>query len=205
MKAKCIKQSGAATAEVALNQAVFGSEVSKGLLFENVIMQRASLRQGNAKTKERSEVSGGGRKPYKQKGTGSARQGSRRSPNHVGGGTIFGPRVRSYGYKLPKKARKKALISALSQKQAQNQVTVFEKFELDKPSTKEGIKFLGNRISSYTLVVDQENTLLEKSVRNIKKTKFCPVTGVNVLDLLRYEHLLISKAALKSLEERLMS
>lgn len=205
MKIKCINQTGSSAGEISLNETVFGAEVSEGVIFENVMMQRASLRQGTAKTKERAEVRGGGRKPYKQKGTGNARQGSIRAPNYVGGGTVFGPRVRSYGYKLPKKARRKALISTLSQKQAQGQVTVFDSFELDKPSTKGGLKLLGDRFASYTLVVDHENIALEKSVRNIKRTKFCNVESVNVMDLLRFEHLLISKPALEALQERLAS
>ncbi|MCB1198685.1 MAG: 50S ribosomal protein L4 [Bdellovibrionota bacterium] len=205
MKANIIKQNGTSQGTVDLNKTVFGAEVSKALLFENVIMQRANMRQGTAKTKERSDVSGGGRKPYKQKGTGNARQGSTRAPNHVGGGTVFGPRVRDYSYKLPKKMRSKALISALSQKQAQGQIVVFEEFKLDTPKTKDGIAFLGDLRSTYTLVVDKNNANLAKSVRNIKRTKYIDVDGINVLDLLRYNNLLISTSALTSLEERLAS
>lgn len=205
MKANVIKQNGKAAGQVELNASVFGAEVSEALLFENVIMQRANMRQGTAKTKERGEVRGGGRKPYKQKGTGNARQGSIRAPNHVGGGTIFGPRVRDYSYRLPKKMRSKALISALSQKQQDGQVTVFENFELDVPKTKDGLALLADLKTSYTLVVDIDNEVLAKSVRNIKRTKYLDISGINVLDLLRYNNLLISKKAIETLEERLAS
>lgn len=205
MKANLIKQNGTSAGQVDLNPSIFGAEISESLLFENVIMQRACMRQGTAKTKERSEVRGGGRKPYKQKGTGNARQGSLRAPNYVGGGTIFGPTPRSYAYRLPKKMRRKALISAFSQKQQNGQIFVFDSFSLEKPVTKEGVKFLGELKNGYTLVVDQKNEVLAKSIRNIKRTKYMDVDGINVLDLLRYQNLLISKSALEKVQERLAS
>jgi large subunit ribosomal protein L4 len=205
VKANLIKKDGKASGQIDVLDSVFGAEISEALLFENVVMQRACMRQGTAKTKERSEVNGGGKKPYRQKGTGNARQGSIRSPNYVGGGTVFGPSPRDFSYSLNKKMRRKALVSALSQKQRDGQVTVFEAFDYDQPKTKQGLSFLGDLAQGYTLVVDTDNEVLSKSVRNIKKTKYIDVAGINVLDLLRYKNLLISKAALEKVQERLSS
>ena len=136
MKASIQTQDGKVSGEVQLNEQVFGTEVSNALLFEAVQSNMANKRSGNANTKSRSEVRGGGKKPYKQKGTGNARQGSTRASQFVGGGTHFGPKTRSYEYKIPKKQRKKALISALSQKAAEGGLAVFKEFKATKPITK---------------------------------------------------------------------
>ncbi len=121
----------------------------------------------------------------------------------MGGGTLFGPKPRSHAYKIPKQQRRKALISALSQKASEGSLAVFKEFKLDKPQTKSGLKFLGDFAKETTLVVDIKNENLCKSVRNIKKTKYLEAEGLNVYDVLRYKTMLISQAALKAVEERL--
>lgn len=203
MKVTIHTQEGKSSGEVQLNEKIFGEKVSDALLFEAVQMQTMSRRSGTASTKSRSEVRGGGRKPYKQKGTGNARQGSTRASQFVGGGTLFGPKPRSHAYKIPKQQRRKALISALSQKAAEGSMAVFKEFKLDKPQTKQGLKFLGDFANGTTLVVDIKNENLFKSIRNIKKTKYLEASGLNVYDVLRYKTMLISQAALKQVEERL--
>lgn len=203
MKASILTQDGKVSGEVQLNEKVFGTEVSDALLFEAVHANMASKRAGTSSTKSRSEVRGGGRKPYKQKGTGNARQGSTRASQFVGGGTMFGPKPRDYGYKIPKKQRKLALISALSQKAAEGTLNVFKEFKVTKPLTKDGKKFLGDFAKSTTLVVDIKNEMLWKSVRNLKNTKYLEAEGLNVYDVMRYKTMLISSAALKQVEERL--
>lgn len=203
MKVAIHTQDGKSSGEVQLNEKIFGTEVSDALIFEAVQMQTMSRRQGTASTKARSEVRGGGKKPYKQKGTGNARQGSTRASQYVGGGTLFGPKPRSHAYKIPKQQRRKALISALSQKAAEGSLAVFKEFKLDKPQTKSGLKFLGDFAKETTLVVDIKNENLFKSIRNIKKTKYIEAEGLNVYDVLRYKTMLISQAALKQVEERL--
>lgn len=203
MKANIQTQDGKQSGEVQLNEKVFGAKVSDALIFEAVQANMATKRQGTASTKSRSEVRGGGKKPYKQKGTGNARQGSTRASQYVGGGTHFGPKPRSYAYKIPKQQRKKALISALSQKASEGTLAVFKEFKLDKPQTKSGLKFLGDFAKETTLVVDVKNENLFKSIRNIKKTKYLEAEGLNVYDVLRYKTMLISQAALKQVEERL--
>lgn len=203
MKATKYTQDGKASGEVQLNEKIFAAEVSKAVIFEVVQSQMASKRAGTASTKARSEVRGGGKKPYKQKGTGNARQGSIRAPHYVGGGVSFGPKPRDYRYELPKKQRKKALISALSQKATDGEISIFTEFSVTKPQTKEGIKFLGEKAKTSTLVVDVANDSLWKSIRNIKNTKYLEAEGLNVYDVLRYKNVLISQAALKKVEERL--
>lgn len=203
MKVTKYTQDGKASGEVQLNEKIFGAEVSKGVIFDVVQSQMASKRQGTASTKARSEVRGGGKKPYKQKGTGNARQGSIRAPHYVGGGVSFGPKPRDYRYELPKKQRKKALIGVLSQKATDGEISVFTEFSVSKPQTKEGLKFLGDKSKTSTLVVDVANESLWKSIRNIKNTKYIEAEGLNVYDVLRYKNVLISQAALKKVEERL--
>ena len=136
-KVSVLSQTGASVGEIELNDAIFGIEPNEAVLFDAVIAQRASLRQGNHKVKNRSEVAGGGRKPWRQKGTGRARQGSIRSPQWRGGGIVFGPTPRSYSYKLPKKVRRLALKSALSAKVLEQNFVVLDALNLDAPKTKD--------------------------------------------------------------------
>ena len=136
-KVSVLSQTGASVGEIELNDAIFGIEPNEAVLFDAVVAQRASLRQGNHKVKNRSEVAGGGRKPWRQKGTGRARQGSIRSPQWRGGGIVFGPTPRSYAYKLPKKVRRLALKSALSAKVLEQNFVVLDALTFDAPKTKD--------------------------------------------------------------------
>jgi len=196
-------QTGTQVGEVALNEAIFGIEPHKQAMFDAVIMQRASLRQGTHKTKTRTEVRGGGRKPWKQKGTGRARQGSIRSPQWRGGGTVFGPVPRSYSYKLNKKVRRLALISALSSKVVDNEILVLDQLALTAPKTKEMVSILSAlSITSKALIVTgEENTAVALSARNIPGIKVLSATKINVLDLLDATKLVITKEAVEKIEE----
>lgn len=168
-KVALFNQDGKQAGDIELNESVFGIEPNKSVLFEAVVMQRASLRQGTHKTKIRSEVAGGGRKPWRQKGTGRARQGSIRSPQWRGGGTVFGPVPRSYSYKLPKKVRRLAIKSALSTKVLEENILVLQSLAFEAPKTKDFKAVLGNlSVEKKALIVTadlDENVAL--SARNI--------------------------------------
>lgn len=196
-------QQGAQVGEVALNEAIFGIEPHTQAMFDAVVMQRASLRQGTHKTKTRTEVRGGGRKPWKQKGTGRARQGSIRSPQWRGGGTVFGPVPRSYSYKLNKKVRRLALLSALSTKVVENEILVLDQLVLDAPKTKLMVSVLeALNVTSKTLIVTaDENKAVELSARNIPGVKVLTATQINVLDLLDATKLVVTKDAVEKIEE----
>jgi large subunit ribosomal protein L4 len=202
-KVALYNQSGSQVGEIELNDSVFGIEPNKHVLFEAVLMQRASLRQGTHKTKIRSEVAGGGRKPWRQKGTGRARQGSIRSPQWRGGGTVFGPVPRSYSYKLPKKVRRLAIKSALSSKVLEANILVVENLAFDAPKTKEFTKVLqGLSVTSKALIVTaslEENVAL--SARNIPGVTVVEANGINVLDVLNHDKLIMTKAAVEKVEE----
>lgn len=202
-KVALYNQNGENIGEIELNDAVFGIEPNKHVLFEAVIMQRASLRQGTHKTKNRAEVSGGGRKPWRQKGTGRARQGSIRSPQWRGGGIVFGPVPRSYSYKLPKKVRRLAIKSALSSKVLENNIVVLDNLTLEAPKTKEMVKILNNlSVDRKALIVTadaNENVIL--SARNIPGVTVVTASGINVLDVLNHDKLVITKAAVEKVEE----
>jgi large subunit ribosomal protein L4 len=202
-KVALYNQNGSQVGEIELNDSVFGIEPNKHVLFEAVLMQRASMRQGTHKTKIRSEVAGGGRKPWKQKGTGRARQGSIRSPQWRGGGTVFGPVPRSYSYKLPKKVRRLAIKSALSSKVLEESILVLENLAFDAPKTKEFTKVLqGLSVSSKALIVTaslEENVAL--SARNIPGVTVVEANGINVLDVLNHDKLIMTKAAVEKIEE----
>lgn len=195
--------SGAQVGEVELSEAVFGLEPHVHAIHEAVLMQQASLRQGTHKVKGRSEVRGGGRKPWKQKGTGRARQGSIRSPQWKGGGVVFGPTPRSYAYKLPKKVRRLAIKSALSSKVIDSDLIVLDTLALSSPKTKEFAVILNNlKVSSKALVVSanyDDNVAL--SARNIPGVKFVAADGINVLDVMVHDKLIITKDAVQKVEE----
>ena len=203
IKAKMVNQAGKSSGEAALSESVFGVRIRKQLMFDAVQAQLANRRQGTAKTKERSEVRGGGIKPFRQKGTGNARQGSIRSPLHPGGGTTFGPRVRDYSQDLPKKMRKEALRVALTQAQQEGKVFVFSEFVLEKPKTKSVRTFLDQLKLEKALVVDSGNDVLEKSVNNLPKTKYVDERVLNVFDVLKFENIVLSSKALEKVEKRL--
>ncbi|USK34020.1 50S ribosomal protein L4 [Bacillus sp. F19] len=202
-KVALLNQSGSNVGEIELNDSVFGIEPNQHVLFEAVIMQRASLRQGNHKVKNRSEVRGGGRKPWRQKGTGRARQGSIRSPQWRGGGIVFGPTPRSYAYKLPKKVRRLAIKSALSSKVQENNVVVLEDLLMNAPKTKEMTSILtGLSIAKKALIVTADvNETIELSARNIPGITVLTANSINVLDVLNHEKLVITKAAVQKVEE----
>jgi len=195
--------SGEQVGEIELSDAVFGIEPNRYVLFDAVQMQRASLRRGTHKTKGRSEVRGGGRKPWRQKGTGYARHGSIRSPIWKGGGTVFGPTPRSYKYKLPKKVRRLAIKSALSSKVIENDIIVLDQLTLAQPKTKDFVAILKNlKVDSKALVVSaglEDNILL--SSRNVPGIKYVAADGINVLDVLTYDKLIITKEAVQKVEE----
>jgi len=202
-KVALYNQTGSKVGDVELNDSVFGIEPNNHVMFEAVVMQRASLRQGTHKTKIRSEVAGGGRKPWRQKGTGRARQGSIRSPQWRGGGTVFGPVPRSYSYKLPKKVRRLAIKSALSSKVVAEEILVLESLSFDAPKTKEFTSVLkGLSVDKKALVVTaglDENVAL--SARNIPGITVVSAEGINVLDVLNHDKLIMTKAAVEKVEE----
>lgn len=195
--------SGSQVGEVELNDAVFGIEPNVHVLHDAVVMQRASLRQGTHKVKGRSEVRGGGRKPWKQKGTGRARQGSIRSPQWVGGGVVFGPTPRSYAFKLPKKVRRLAIKSALSSKVVDNDIIVLDQLSFGAPKTKEFAAILNNlKVERKALIVGSSyDDKVALSARNIPGVKFVAADGINVLDVLTYDKLIITKEAVQKVEE----
>jgi large subunit ribosomal protein L4 len=187
-----------------LQNEIFGVKPRPRLLHQTVIMQLANRRAGSAATKSKGFVSGGGKKPWRQKGTGRARAGSIRSPIWVGGGTTFGPHPRDYSYRMPRRARREALLSALSLKNRENKIIVVDRFELEEPKTKIMVQALNElKVTSALIVISQPEKKIERSARNLSWVKVLRVEGLNVYDLLRYEHLILTEGALKLLEERL--
>ncbi len=203
--AKMYDQKGASVGEIQLPEQVFGLRTHDEAMFETVLMQQASHRRGTAKTKTRSEVRGGGIKPYKQKGTGNARQGSIRSPLLVGGGSVFGPKPRSYEYRLPRKIRALALRSALSQAQRDGKLFVIQEFKLDVPKTEAVLKLMDQWKIGKVLMVDSGNENLYRSVRNLPNAKYLEAAGLNVRDLLKYENVVLTSAAVSKIQERFAS
>jgi large subunit ribosomal protein L4 len=190
--------------EITLSDDVFGAEVKEHLLHEIVRMQRNRRRAGTACTKERNAVAGGGKKPFRQKGTGRARQGTDRAPNHVGGGTVFGPRPRSYDFSPPKKVRRGAMKSALSLFFKEGRLIVLDSFELSEIKTKKLLNALDKiEVSSAVLVDFAENDNLKMSAGNLAHHLYLPPEGLNVYDILKHDQLVISKRAVEKIEERL--
>ena len=175
------------------------------LLFETVRMQLAKRRSGTAATKTRTQVRGGGRKPWRQKGTGRARAGSNRSPVWVGGATVFGPQPRSYAYRMPRSARKTALRAALAQKLRQDEVVVIDAIQFDEPKTKQMVALLTQLEmgDSVLLVLAAADVNVQKSARNLPGVKVLLSPGLNVYDLLRYRKVLVTQAAMQQISERL--
>lgn len=191
--------------EIELNEALFGVEVRPHILHDVVQMQRANRRQGTACTKTRSEVSGSSKKPWRQKGTGRARSGSRKSPVWRGGGTVFGPKPRGYGYQLPKKVRRLALKMALSARCAEKNLIVLEDFDMESIQTKEFVRVMHNlAIDNGLVVTPEKDEMLVKSSRNVPGFKTLPVEGLNVYDILLHRRLIILKPSIDSLEKRLL-
>jgi large subunit ribosomal protein L4 len=192
-------------AQVDLNDAVFSAEVNEAIIYDVVKMQLASRRSGTASTKTRSDVSGGGKKPWRQKGTGRARAGTTRSPIWRGGGIVFGPHPRDYSYSIPKKIRKKAIISALSMKFKDNKMVILKDFPMEKISTRVFKKVVDLfSLKKALFVVDDNNEALMKSSRNIKNVKMIRSEGINVYDILNHEHLILLEPSVKKIEGALL-
>lgn len=194
---------GAVKGSIELSDEIFGIEPNAVAMSTVVRNQLANRRQGTQKTKTRSEVSGGGKRPYRQKGTGRARHGSTRSAQYVGGGIIFGPTPRSYSYTVPKKIKRLALKSALSSKVADQKLIVLENMDLDEVKTAtvaKALKAIGAGDSSL-IVLEGVNRNAELSARNIKDVKTALVNTINVMDILKYDSLVATKAAVEKIEE----
>ncbi len=201
---KVLNQEGADVKELELNDAVFGIEPNNQAIFDMVLLQRASWRQGTHKVKNRTEVRGGGKKPWRQKGTGRARQGSIRSPQWRGGGVVFGPTTaRNYTFKLNRKVRRLALKSALSTKVQENEFLALDAIHMEIPKTKEMVKVLENlKAPRKTLiVVDEICENIERASNNLPGVKLLNASNVNVYDILNSDMLIMTEAAIKSVEE----
>ena len=190
--------------EIDLDKKIFGVEIKNEIIHRMIRYQLAKKRSGNHKTKGISEISGTTRKPFKQKGTGSARQGSRRSPQMRGGAVIFGPQVRSHAHKLPKKIRSLALKMALSNKLKEGKLKVVSDFKISKPKTSFLISKLAKMEIDSALFIDGKDVekSFQNALRNIPKTDFLPISGLNVYDIIRRNFLVISEKALLGINER---
>ena len=185
-----------------LNDAVFGVEVNERLVHMAVVAQLANNRQGTQKAKTRSEVSGGGRKPWRQKGTGHARQGSTRAPQWTGGGIVFAPTPRDYTIRLNKKEKRAALKSALTSRVLENKFIVVDELKLDEIKTKKFQNVLNNlKVNKALVVVDENSDNVVKSAKNIQSVKTAYVNTINVYDILKYNTVVATKAAVANIEE----
>jgi large subunit ribosomal protein L4 len=201
-----INQKGEKVDSIELDDSIFNAEIREGLVQRVVLWQLAKRRSGSASTKTRAEVSGGGKKPWRQKGTGRARAGSNRSPIWTGGGTTFGPRPRSYAFSLPKKVRSSALKSVLTFKLKENRLTVIDKIELEAPKTKlfaQIVTEMGwDGVKTLFITPEKDENLLRSS-RNLHKIMILPPEGLNVYDLLRHDRLVLLQEAVPRIHERL--
>jgi large subunit ribosomal protein L4 len=197
------KQDGTQNGDITLNEEIFGIEPNESVVYDAIVMQRASLRQGTHAVKNRSAVRGGGRKPWRQKGTGRARQGSIRSPQWRGGGVVFGPTPRSYSYKLPKKVRRLAIKSVLSEKVAENNLVAVDALSFDAPKTKEFKQVLTSlSIDSKVLVVlETGNEVAGLAARNLSNVTVTTSDNVTVLDVVANDKILATQTALTQIEE----
>ena len=198
---KVIDQKGKDAGEVTLKDEVFGIEPNESVVFDAIIRQRAGKRQGTSKVKNRSAVRGGGKKPWKQKGTGRARQGSIRSPQWRGGGVVFGPTPRSYAYSMPRKQRRLAIKSVLSQKLIDKNLIVLDQLTMSAPKTKEFKSMLDSLNSEGQVLVVSEDKNVQLSARNLPKVKVVPINGLNVEDVVNYDKLILTKDAIEKIEE----
>ncbi|MGL5614830.1 MAG: 50S ribosomal protein L4 [Sarcina sp.] len=197
-----LNKEGQKVGDIQLNEIVFAAEINEAVLHQVVVAQLANKRQGTQSTKTRSEVRGGGIKPWRQKGTGRARQGSIRAPQWIKGGIVFAPKPRDYRMSIPKSMRAVAMKSALSSKVADNNMLVLESLEFEAPKTKEAIKVLNALEAKKALVVTTEsNENVYKSMRNVPGVEVCPLNNINVYDLLKFEKLIITKEAVEKIEE----
>ena len=200
-KVSVLNMEGSQVGEIELSDAVFGVEVKEHLVHMAVLNQLANNRQGTQKAKTRSEVSGGGRKPWRQKGTGHARQGSTRSPQWTGGGVVFAPVPRDYSFKMNRKEKRAALKSALTDRVNENKFIVVDELKFDAPKTKDFAKVLANLNVSKALVVSDDNQNVVLSARNIPTVKTASTSTINVFDILKYDTVIVDKAAVATIEE----
>jgi len=192
--------------EIELSDSVFGVEVKENFIYEVVRMQMAAKRRGTSSTKGRSDVRGGGRKPWRQKGTGRARAGTIRSPIWRGGGVAFGPKPKDHSYKVPKKIRRAALISVLSMKVKEEKILILKDFPMAEMKTKKFKEVLDRfGLESILFVLDKSNPVLEKSSRNLKEVKMMRSEGINVYDLLKYDNLILLEPTVKMIEGAMLS
>ncbi len=202
-KVNVLNMAGEAVGEIELKDDIFGIEINEYAVLEVVKNYLANQRQGTQSAKTRSEVKGGGKKPYRQKGTGRARQGSRRAPNHVGGGIVFAPKPRDYRYTINKKVRRLAMKSALSSKVAEKEIIVLDALTMEQPKTKEMIKVLGavNAQKKALIVLPEKDVNVIKSASNIPGVKTTLVGEMNVYDIVNHTSFIVTKDAVSKIEE----
>ena len=193
---------GQKVGDVQLSENVFGVEINQDAVHQVVVALLANKRQGNQSALTRAEVSGGGIKPWRQKGTGRARQGSTRSPQWIHGGVVFAPKPREYRISIPKSMRRVALMSALTSKVVENEIIVLDSLDFEAPKTKEVVKMLkALDVKKALIVVAESNENAYKSARNIEGIEIIPVNNINVYDILKYEKFVITKEAVSKIEE----
>ena len=202
-KVEVLNIKGENVGEIELNETLFAADIAETAVYDAVKSQLANKRQGTQSAKTRAEVRGGGRKPFRQKGTGRARQGSIRAPHYTGGGIVFAPKPRDYSYKIPKKMRRKALYSVLTSKVNDNELIVLDELKLDSYKTKEANEILTNINAdkkAYVVIAENDDKVY-RSFRNIKGCNVEKANLINVYDLLRHDKLVITKDAINKLEE----
>ena len=205
MRVPVMNMAGETVGEVELRDEVFAVPVNQAVMHQALVRQRANARLGTVQTKTRSEVSGGGRKPWRQKGTGRARQGSIRAPQWKGGGIVFGPHPRSYTQRMPRKMRRLALRSALSAKAGERRLVVLEDLQMEAPKTKEMLAMLGRLAvqGSALILLPDVRLTVEQSARNLPGVKVLRTTNLNVADLLGYDYLVMPVAAIEAVHQHL--
>ena len=201
-KVAVLNMAGKEVDTIELNDAVFGVEINEHLVHMAVLQQLANNRQGTQKAKTRSEVSGGGKKPYRQKGTGHARQGSTRAPHYTGGGVVFAPVPRDYSFKLNKKEKRAALKSALTSRVVENKLIVLDELKLDEIKTKKFVEVMNNlKVEKALVVLNDMDTNVIASAKNIPTVKTTQTNELNVFDVLKYDTVVVTKAAVNTIEE----
>ena len=201
-KVAVLNMAGNEVDSIELNDAVFGVEINEHLVHMAVLQQLANNRQGTQKAKTRSEVSGGGKKPYRQKGTGHARQGSTRAPHYTGGGVVFAPVPRDYSFKLNKKEKRAALKSALTSRVVENKFIVLDELKLDEIKTKKFVEVMNNlKVNKALVVLNEMDTNVIASAANVPSVKTAQTNELNVFDLLKYDTVVTTKAAVATIEE----
>ena len=201
-KVAVLNMAGKEVDTIELNDAVFGVEINEHLVHMAVLQQLANNRQGTQKAKTRSEVSGGGKKPYRQKGTGNARQGSTRAPHYTGGGVVFAPVPRDYSFKLNKKEKRAALKSALTSRVVENKFIVLDELKLDEIKTKKFVEVMNNlNVNKALVVLNEMDANVIASAANIPTVKTAQTNEINVYDVLKYDTVVVTKAAVATIEE----